>query len=340
MDKPQELTRAWEQVLSGHFRDGLISFSRVAHDFRWRAEARFGMGVAHLSLGEDVQAEVALWESLQQRTGNADALFYLGLVAERRGRRGEAAGRYREALALNGEQPHARARLAALASGASGRPQLVPPPTVPRSEPVSPGRAGVPSSALFIPQQPGREELTSLLDALEISARPRLTAYLGSLDPEVLAPIPVNLATIAVLVVMAVTLFLPEALLPPLRRVLLAVQLAATAGVVLQLLAIALTVVRVSRIRARIRAGRVEIEGDIFQPGGAGIDLARVTSLHLRRTGINWLTGDGTLAFTSPAGTLLVTGIARGERLSRLYHDLLQAQEHLRAAEDAKPSGP
>jgi hypothetical protein len=327
MDKPGDLTRAWEQVLSGHFRDSLISFSRVAHEFRWLAEARFGMGVAHLGLGEDVQAEAALWESLQQHAGNADALFYLGLVAERRGRRSEAAGRYREALTVDRDHPHARARLAALATGASVRPHLVPMPAGPPDLPSPPTtrEAAGPPAADLVTRNP--DEVEGLLAAVELSGRPRLAAYLGSFDAEVLAPIPVNLATLGVLAAMALALFLPEALLPPLTRILLALQLAATAGVVLQLLAIALTIVRVLRIRVRIRAGRVDVEGDVFQPGGAGIDLAGVTSLHLRRTGLNWLTGDGTLAFTSPGGTLLVTGIARGERLLRLYHDLLELQD-------------
>lgn len=157
-----------------------------------------------------------------------------------------------------------------------------------------------------------------------------MIAFLGSLDREVLAPLPVNLATLALLVTFGLALFLPRALLPPLSRVMLALQVAAAAGVALQLLVILLTVVRVTRMHARIWAGRVEVEGDMFRAGPVGIDLDRVTHLELRRSGLNWWTGDGTLAFTSPAGTILITGLARGQHLQQLYYGLLEVLDRLR----------
>src|SRR5215471_5491215 len=94
------LTEGWDLLFSGRFRDSLVRLSRAAADLRWAAEALYGMCVAQLSLNEDVYAETALWDSLQRAPLNADALFYLGLIAERRGRRQEALGRYRETLAL------------------------------------------------------------------------------------------------------------------------------------------------------------------------------------------------------------------------------------------------
>src|SRR5947209_2646111 len=135
MATPALLTEAWDLLFSGRFRDSLLPFSQAAADFRWAAEALYGMGVARLSLNEDVSAEAALWESLQRAPLNAEALFYLGLIAERRGRRHEAAGRYREALAMDGDHANARARLAAVQGGGSVRPSLVP---LPASRPPAP----------------------------------------------------------------------------------------------------------------------------------------------------------------------------------------------------------
>ena len=135
MATPALLTEAWDLLFSGRFRDSLLPFSQAAADFRWAAEALYGMGVARLSLNEDVSAEAALWESLQRAPLNAEALFYLGLIAERRGRRQEAAGRYREALAMDGDHANARARLAAVQGGGSVRPSLVP---LPASRPPAP----------------------------------------------------------------------------------------------------------------------------------------------------------------------------------------------------------
>src|SRR5258708_34706047 len=86
------------------------------------------MGVGEVRLDEEVYAEAALWDSVQRVPLNPDALFYVGLIAERGGRRQEALGRYREALAMAADHANARTRLAAVQSGASLRPSLVPLP--------------------------------------------------------------------------------------------------------------------------------------------------------------------------------------------------------------------
>src|SRR5215472_14257885 len=180
MEKSAELTEAWDLLFSGRFRDSLVPFSQAAADFRWAAEALYGTGVAQLSLNEDVAAEAALWESLQRAPLNAEALFYLGLIAERRGRRQEAMGRYRETLAMAGDHANARVRLAAVQTGSSVRPSLVP---LPAARPPAPRPR---------PPAPDPGEVEQLQLAVTLSARPRLVAYLGSLDPEVLAPLPVH----------------------------------------------------------------------------------------------------------------------------------------------------
>src|SRR5215469_9602325 len=135
MEKSAELTEGWDLLFGGRFRDSLVPFSQAAGDFRCAAEALYGIGVAQLSLNEDVHAEASLWDSLQRAPLNAEALFYLGLIAERRGRRQEAVSRYHETLTMAGDHANARVRLAAVQAGSSVRPSLVP---LPASRPPAP----------------------------------------------------------------------------------------------------------------------------------------------------------------------------------------------------------
>src|SRR5215469_6762106 len=172
MEKSAELTEGWDLLFGGRFRDSLVPFSRAAADFRWAAEALYGMGVAQLSLNEDVHAEAALWDSLQRAPLNAEALFYLGLIAERRGRRQEAMGRYRETLAMSADHANAQVRLAAVQTGSSVRPTLVP---LPAARPLAPIALARPAPRPPAPP-PDPEEVEQLQQAVTLSARPRMVA--------------------------------------------------------------------------------------------------------------------------------------------------------------------
>lgn len=327
METSALLTEGWDLLLGGRFRDSLVPFAQAAGDLRAAAEAMYGMGVAQLSLNEDVHAEAALWDSLQRAPLNAEALFYLGLIAERRGRRQEAIGRYREALALDGAHGSARARLAAVQTGGSVRPTIVPlPASRPPAPPVMPTRR-----VQAVPPGTGADaaEIERLHQAVTLSARPRVIAYLGSLDPEVLAPLPVHPATAALLAAFWVGLALLRAALPFLAAFITVLQVAAAAGAALEALGLVLTALRAALMRVTIRHGRVEIHHDLLRPGVTGMDLADVDSVALRRTGLQALTGDGTLALIGPGGTLLLCGVARGSRLTRLYRQLLDLVEQL-----------
>lgn len=330
METSAQLTEAWDLLFSGRFRDSLVPFSQAAGDFRWAAEALYGMGVAQLSLDQDVYAEAALCDSLQRAPRNAEALFYLGLIAERRGRRQEAIGRYREALAMAGDHAGARARLAAVQTGSSVRPSLVPLPAARPPAPPVRARPAARPAARRPPSDPaGAEEVERLQLAVTLSARPRVIAYLGSLDPEVLAPLPVHPATALLLAAFWVGLAPLRAALPFLAAFITVFQVAAGAGVLLQVLGLALTALRAARMRVTIRRGRVQIDRDVLRPGGAGMDLADVDSVQLRRTGLHALTGDGTLALSGASGTLLLCGVARGSRLTHLYRQLLELVSQL-----------
>jgi tetratricopeptide (TPR) repeat protein len=325
METAALLNEAWDLLFGGRFRDSLAPFSQAAGDFRSAAEALYGMGVAQLSLNEDVYAEAALWDSLQRAPLNAGALFYLGLIAERRGRRQEAAGRYREALALEGDHASARARLAAVQTGSSVRPSIVPLPAArpPRPPVVARRRTLAPAP------EPDAEEVERLQREVTLSVRPRIVAYLGCLDREVMAPLPVHPATALLLVAFWLGLAALRAALPFLGSFITLFQVAAGVGAVLQVLGLALTALRAARMRVTIRHGRVEVHGDLLRPGVAGMDLADVDSVALRRTGLQALTGDGTLALVGAGGTLLLCGVARGGRLTHLYRQLLDLVEQL-----------
>jgi hypothetical protein len=326
MEKPAALTEGWDLLFSRRFRDSLVRFSHAAADFRWAAEALYGIGVAQLSLNEDVSAEAALWDSLQRAPLNAEALFYLGLIAERRGRRQEAIGRYRDTLAMAADHANARVRLAAVQTGSSVRPSIVP---LPAARPPAPPVLARPAQRPPAPRA-DPDEVEQLQQALALSARPRVIAYLGSLDPEVMAPLPVHPATALLLGAFWVGLALLRSALPFLGSFITVLQVAAGAGAGLQVLGLALTGVRAARMRVTIRRGRVEVHADLLRPGVTGVNLADVDSVQLRRTGLQPLTGDGTLALIGAGGTLLLCGVAHGSRLTQLYRQLLDlvAQLH------------
>src|SRR5215831_17679401 len=327
METSAALTLGWDLLFSGRFRDSLAPFSQAAGDFRWAAEALYGMGVAQLSLNEDVYAEAALWDSLQRAPLNADALFYLGLIAERRGRRQEAIGRYREALAMAGDHANARVRLEAVQGGSSVRPSVVP---LPEARPPAPPVLRRPPTRTSPGTQPDAEEMERLRGAVTLSARPRAIAYLGSFDPEVLAPLPVHPTTAVLLAAFWVGLALLRAALPFLGAFITLLQVAAGAGLLLQVLGLALTGLRAARMRVTIRDGRVQVAGDLLRPGVLSrVDLAEVDSVELRRTGLQPLTGDGTLALRGRDGTVLLCGVAHGSRLTRLYRQLLDLVQQL-----------
>lgn len=325
METRAALSEGWDLLFGGRFRDSLVLFARAAGDFRWAAEALYGTGVAQLSLNEDVYAEAALWDSLQRAPLNAGALFYLGLIAERRGRRQEAAGRYREALALDAGHADALARLAALRGGSSLRPSVVPlPASPPPAAPVWRRPPGpTPAPALDV------DEVARLRQVVTLSVRPRAVAYLASLDPEVLAPLPVHPVTAALLAAFWLGLALLRARLPFLGAFVTVLQVAAGAGAVLQALGLALTGLRAARMRVTIRDGLVRVDRDLLRPAGVALDLAQVDGVELRRTGLQPLTGDGTLGLRGRGGTLLLCGVARGSRLTQLYRDLLELVGHL-----------
>jgi tetratricopeptide (TPR) repeat protein len=327
METSAQLNEAWDLLFGGRFRDSLVPFSQAAGDFRWAAEALYGMGVARLSLNEDVYAEAALWDSLQRAPLNAEALFYLGLIAERRGRRQEAVGRYREALAMDGDHASAKVRLAAVQSGSSVRPSVVP---LPAARPPAPPVLRRPAAGEPPPDQADAEEVERLQLAVTLSTRPRAVAYLASFDPEVLAPLPVHPATAALLAAFWLGLALLRTALPFLGAFITLLQVATGAGAVLQLLGLALTGLRAARMRVTIRAGRVQVDGDLLRPGVVtAVNLADVDMVELRRTGLQPLTGDGTLALRGRDGTVLLCGVASGSRLTHLYRQLLDLVGHL-----------
>jgi hypothetical protein len=140
----------------------------------------------------------------------------------------------------------------------------------------------------------------------------------------------VHPATALLLGAFWVGLALLRAALPFLGSFIMVLQVAAGAGAALQVLGLALTAVRAARMRVTIRFGRVEVRRDLLRPGVTGMDLAAVDSVQLRRTGLQPLTGDGTLALIGADRTLLLCGVARGSRLTHLYRQLLDlvAQLH------------
>jgi uncharacterized membrane protein YdbT with pleckstrin-like domain len=89
---------------------------------------------------------------------------------------------------------------------------------------------------------------------------------------------------------------------------------------------------QVSSMRYIIGRGLLQIEQGVMERHVTSIDLGRVHTVQLRQTLLQRLSADGTLAIhlTGETRPLLVTGLARGNRLHQLYQELNNPASRLR----------
>ena len=81
---------------------------------------------------------------------------------------------------------------------------------------------------------------------------------------------------------------------------------------------------RTASTRLSLRPGRLDIERGLLRREATAIDLRRLRRVTLDQTALQRLTGDGTLLLelADRAGSIPVTGLARGQQLHQIYEQL------------------
>lgn len=312
-------------------------------------EALYGLGVVRLASGDPIAAEACFETILEQEPLHANALFYLGTLAEGRGFVDEARALYRRALASQPDHGGARAKLsssvepvpsASPASPASTD-QAAPPPATDGRQGAIPAEYGV-YEYLLQDSSPLSRQTVASLDALRLDGRPSMTAHLGRFMMPILtaglviwggmAVVRWGLGRVAGLHAFFASLIDPSGRsaaqfgrgLADLERRIDGVPWEVGIALLCVLWLLMLYIgVRTARIT--IDKGRLQVEHGVLGRRRMNVELWRVQNVELRRTFLNRLTGDGSLIlqlYNEPR-RLKIVGAARSSRLDQVYQQLL-----------------
>ena len=325
------------------FEEARQAFLAAADFASTRAEARYGLGMTALSLGDPATAERHFQAAVSADPRHANALYQLGVLKEQASQIQDAIGYYRRAVGAN---PSHASGMAALSRLERQTPAAAPP-----AAEVTPGAqpdladGGLPSVYRFLVEDPTpiSQQTVKLIHRVECEARPRYVAYVGRYFGRTLR-MTVILAVLLVVLGIAVNLLhgrfpsnVPAAG-PASRLIALAV-----ACIILVPLATAIIgYISVLCTHIRIQKGRLQIEKGVFRKHLNNVDFWRVHNIDLDRRLINRFTGDGTLVFSltfevlpenyqrhlrrrkGRSGEVVeVCGIAQDAKLAELHQDLL-----------------
>lgn len=291
-------------------------FDRVAAQGGDRSPAEYFAGVARLKLGDLDGAADRFQRAVEADSGNADALYGLGVVAEGRGADARAVTLYEHALAADPNHADASRKLRQH-----------------RAEAALAQRWGVYAYVLTDKSPLARKSLR-LMESLRGRGRPSLVAYFGRyfLHFVVLG---------AALIVLAVSGPQPEG------DAAVSIPWAAL-SVAIGLFVLAVFCIRVLTTEVELDKGRLQVERGVLNKRRTSIELWRIRDIELRRPLVNRLTRDGTLVLSlSPSGAtrlpgrrgqgrIRVTGLLRGRRLGESYQDLLNLVFVLRSNAQVK----
>lgn len=109
----EDLERGFHLLCAGKAAEAEAVFSTLLGFPSVAARAAYGSGVAHFTFARenDEAAEVLFSRAVELDPADADAVYYLGCLAERRGDVNEAREQYRRALRINPQHHRARDKL-------------------------------------------------------------------------------------------------------------------------------------------------------------------------------------------------------------------------------------
>jgi tetratricopeptide (TPR) repeat protein len=347
------LKRAQELRRQGNLLESAAAYHKLIGLGVHKAEGFYGLGLVLLDSRDYGSAAAQFENCLKLDPRNANAYFYLGETWAARDASEVAQSFYRKALEINPKHAGALKRLEAPVPRAANDATRAP---------FTLASSGADGSSPEHLRQPGFYELirldpsplalqtVRLIDSLDMSVRPAISAHLGPLLAIILlCSIPVVgislLANSAFSsppkVGVAERELLPvshqdASKTPPLGAtkrpvakqfpaLVLAQQILLLAAVVVP----AVYILRVKTTTFTFGQGRLQISRGVFGKRLQNLELYRVVDIELRQSFLNRLLGDGTLvllvervgAGREPTGIAL-TGIARGADLEKLFQTL------------------
>ena len=338
-----ELSRASSLIKQHKFDEAAQIFTGLLAAPASAPDGMYGLGVIAF-LKEDF-ATAANWihYSLAVRPDNANAVYYLGLIAEKSDPGGHGSDLYHRALQIDPEHRGARKRLnelgirpvAAKRDMASELPPIQPPAT---QIPISDATPSFYQALIQDKSALGMQTRRLIDDIQSKNVRPALTAYLGRI-------LGISLFWMIVLLSLAVSPLGQRRAWTPSSVSTLAVDtitpMMAEPGslqthtvlnpgplLLITAIAIATVVLLIVRIKTTLISfdhGRIAIEHGVFHRSTATHELLRVHDVSIERTLFNRLTGDGTLVLqlSGPqqgrrSECIKLRGYAKRERLQPL----------------------
>jgi tetratricopeptide (TPR) repeat protein len=326
----QPLQHAEQLRKQGQLAESAAVFQRVIDSGFEKGEAFYGLGLVHLDAGDLQSAATAFENALGIDPRNANAYYYLGQLWTARNAAEIAQSFYAKALEVNPQHAGAlkkRQTSAQAANVVHGSPA---------KDSFDVSELGFYGLLKRDPSELARQTV-QLIDRLNLSVRPALSAYLSRL---------LGVLLLCAIPAFAITL-LSGSLASPSSRAPSRVELthrstplrapvgAAYLDVVQQILFAAAIVVplayivRIKSTRYTFEKGRLQVSRGIFMRRVSNIELYRVVDIEMQQTFLNRLTRDGTIVVLVDGASnvgqqtrIALTGIAKGRRLQTLFEEL------------------
>ena len=308
--------RARSLLEQGNLEGSRREFQRLIDLGVHSAEGHYGVGLIQFRL-RDLRAAKEHFEScLKLNPRHANACYYLGEICHVQGDMNNAAPYFRRALQINPTHSGALKRLRPMPDRLQDQKPSVPEVSdaAMRPGPPSPQQFGVYELIRNDPSPLARQAI-GLIDATEMSVRPNLSAYLGKFLAAALIPLALGFGA-----VVAATF----GHAPTEAQAFLLVS-----GVIVSVALVITLMLKIKTTEIVINQGRAQVRTGIFAKQTETFEFYRVLDIELRRTFLNRLTHDGTVAFfvegvegrRGPKEVEL-TGIAKAERLEELFNQL------------------
>ncbi|RQR84844.1 MULTISPECIES: PH domain-containing protein [unclassified Burkholderia] len=289
MQSSEELARAEQLLREGKRNESLAAFKRLLADPDSAADGHYGIGYINWKSGDSEAAATAFRSSLKLNPDHADAAYWLGIIAKGEGQPGVAEAYF--LLALKANPKHAGA-LENLPNSTSTRREAenkinntaLPPDGPP---PVPDNRANEAHRFYRLLRGDGSAlglHVADLIDSLQISVQPRLSAYIAGILALVLMPI-LTFVSVA-------SSGMPEHVGWPIILNVLA----------LSVIFLVYLILFVKSKRISFEGGRILIISGVILKRRRNIELYRVTDMEIKQTFWNRITGDGSLILSIERG--------------------------------------
>jgi len=352
MNPDQLFYQAKDLLNRGQLDESLAAFTQLTSSELLKGEAFYGIGFVEFKRGNLESSNANFKKCLAADPQNANAAYYMGRIAELQGEVEVAQVHYRKALTLQPDHLSAAQKITPNGGTSQGHGPLVtssPPPTQSRSfsedgrvseQPVSTiGQVDTVSmpnvterplkqnfsffKILASDPSPEAREAAGLIESLNLSVVPRLSAFLGSF----------LVVIFGILLPIAICLFV---IATGHQRIEQSAFYMACLVVVLFGLGLILLILQIKSTRFTFQDGLLTINRGILAKFEDIIELYRIEGLALHQTFMNRLTGNATITIKYEGSgkhglELELQGLAKADDVRIIFRNLRLAVTFLRS---------